>query len=207
MPTDTFYRLPEEKRERLVCAIYQELSRVPVTEMSINRIVHQAGISRGSFYQYFTDRDDLVDFLIGNFLNRIQAFTAAEAASCTDCFVLMRRIIREIRRFGDLPENRAFAANLLSHIRSGWSLRSGCIHKTHIGQAVMVDWYDRYFDRAALNADTDETFSLILELLFTVFRSAVAELYAPNVDTDRVIDRFDRKLEILQRGMLRAAGR
>ena len=121
MPTETFFRLPEEKRARLVSAIYQELARVPVTEMSINRIVHQADISRGSFYQYFNGRDDLVDFLIGNFLQRVQAFTDAEAASCEDCFALLRRMIREVRRFGDMPENRAFATNMLAHIRACWS--------------------------------------------------------------------------------------
>ena len=56
MPTDTFYRLPQQKRDRLLAAIHGELSRVPVTELSVNRIVHEAGISRGSFYQYFRDR-------------------------------------------------------------------------------------------------------------------------------------------------------
>ena len=206
MPTETFFRLPEEKRARLVSAIYQELARVPVTEMSINRIVHQADISRGSFYQYFNGRDDLVDFLIGNFLQRVQAFTDAEAASCEDCFALLRRMIREVRRFGDMPENRAFATNMLAHIRACWS-NSSCIVRTKVNYKAMADWYDQYFDRARLNADSDETFMLILDLLFAVFRSSVAEMFAADANADQVIERFDLKLEILQRGMLRTAGR
>ena len=48
MPTETFYNLPEEKRGRLVKAIYLELARVPFSEMSINRIIKEAQISRGS---------------------------------------------------------------------------------------------------------------------------------------------------------------
>ena len=71
----------------------------------------------------------------------------------------------------------------------------------------MADWYDQYFDRARLNADSDETFMLILDLLFAVFRSSVGEMFAADANADQVIERFDLKLEILQRGMLRTAGR
>ena len=53
MPTATFFRLPQEKRERLMDACWAELSRVRFSDVSINRIVSAARIPRGSFYQYF----------------------------------------------------------------------------------------------------------------------------------------------------------
>ena len=59
MPTKTFYNLPEEKRIRIFEAAVDEFSEVRFSEASINRIVKAAGISRGSFYQYFEDKDDL----------------------------------------------------------------------------------------------------------------------------------------------------
>ena len=40
-------------------AIMHELMRVPFSEISINKIIHEANISRGSFYQYFNDKYDL----------------------------------------------------------------------------------------------------------------------------------------------------
>ncbi|MCR5825540.1 MAG: TetR/AcrR family transcriptional regulator [Oscillospiraceae bacterium] len=64
MPTQTFFRLPEEKRTRLTQAAWQEFSSVRFSEASINRIVHAAQIPRGSFYQYFADKDDLFFFLL-----------------------------------------------------------------------------------------------------------------------------------------------
>ena len=60
MPTSTFYRLPEEKRDRLMKAVWKEFTRVPYTEASINRIILGAKIPRGSFYQYFLDTYKLV---------------------------------------------------------------------------------------------------------------------------------------------------
>ena len=64
MPTATFYRLPEEKRQRLIEASWTELTRVRFTEVSINRIIAAAHIPRGSFYQYFEDKEDLIRYLL-----------------------------------------------------------------------------------------------------------------------------------------------
>ena len=53
MPTDTFFRLPKEKRQRLIDAAWEEFTQVRFTEASINKIIKGAHIPRGSFYQYF----------------------------------------------------------------------------------------------------------------------------------------------------------
>ena len=64
MPTQTFFRLPEEKRARLTRSAWEEFSSVRFSEASINRIVRAAQIPRGSFYQYFADKDDLFFYLL-----------------------------------------------------------------------------------------------------------------------------------------------
>lgn len=64
MPTATFYRLPEEKRKRLIDACWTELTQVRFTDVSINRIIAAAHIPRGSFYQYFADKEDLIRYLL-----------------------------------------------------------------------------------------------------------------------------------------------
>ncbi len=66
MPTATFYRLPEEKRQRLIEAGWAELTQVRFTEISINRMIAAARIPRGSFYQYFEDKEDLVRYLLAD---------------------------------------------------------------------------------------------------------------------------------------------
>ena len=64
MPTSTFFRLPEEKRARLIEACWDEVSQVRFSEVSINRIISAARIPRGSFYQYFEDKEDLLHYLM-----------------------------------------------------------------------------------------------------------------------------------------------
>lgn len=64
MCKETFLRLPEEKRNRFLDAAWGEFTTVRFTDASINRIIKQAGIPRGSFYQYFESKDDLFQYLL-----------------------------------------------------------------------------------------------------------------------------------------------
>ena len=64
MPTERFLKLKEEKKRRILDAAFREFSRVPFREASINRIIKDAEISRGSFYTYFEDKTDLLQILL-----------------------------------------------------------------------------------------------------------------------------------------------
>lgn len=64
MCSETFLRLPEEKRKRILDAAWEEFTRVSFADASINQIVRRAGIARGSFYQYFRDKEELVSYLM-----------------------------------------------------------------------------------------------------------------------------------------------
>lgn len=64
MPKQTFYNLPIEKQMLLLKASKEEFSKNLFTEVSINKIIKDCGISRGSFYMYFDDKEDLYHYLI-----------------------------------------------------------------------------------------------------------------------------------------------
>ena len=64
MPRLTFFNLPEQKKQTLLDAAIEEFSRVPLSEASIANIVKAADIPRGSFYQYFENKEDLYFYLL-----------------------------------------------------------------------------------------------------------------------------------------------
>lgn len=64
MCKETFLRLPEEKRARILDAAWDEFTTVSFANASINRIIRAAAIPRGSFYQYFEDKNDLFRYLM-----------------------------------------------------------------------------------------------------------------------------------------------
>ena len=64
MPSQTFYNLQKDKKNRIMDAITNELSIHPYEHINIQNIIKDAQISRGSFYQYFNDKDDLFDYFL-----------------------------------------------------------------------------------------------------------------------------------------------
>ena len=67
MPSDTFLRLNEDKKKKLLDASFKEFSLNNFNDASINRIIKEAGISRGSFYMYFEDKKDLYFYLLDQY--------------------------------------------------------------------------------------------------------------------------------------------
>ncbi len=64
MPTSTFFNLPDEKRQRILNSSIDEFAKCSPEHASIARIIDRAGIPRGSFYQYFTDIQDMYHYVI-----------------------------------------------------------------------------------------------------------------------------------------------
>ena len=64
MASDTFLRLNDEKKKKLLEASFKEFSLNDFNNASINKIIKEAGISRGSFYMYFEDKKDLYFYLL-----------------------------------------------------------------------------------------------------------------------------------------------
>ncbi len=64
MPSETFNNLSNGKKKLILDAAKKEFSNVSFHEASINHIIKEAGISRGSFYMYFVDKKDLYTTII-----------------------------------------------------------------------------------------------------------------------------------------------
>lgn len=71
LPSSTFLNLAPEKQEKLLSAAVREFTERPYNEASINRIVREAGIPRGSFYMYFRDKEDLFHYLMEESINEM----------------------------------------------------------------------------------------------------------------------------------------
>lgn len=98
MPTDTFFRLEDGKRKRIMEAIVKECSDVSFEQVSINRIIKHADISRGSFYQYFEDKHDMFGYLMEDVIrefNELDARFLAEDVSIIEVLLEFYDVIVE----------------------------------------------------------------------------------------------------------------
>ena len=64
MPSSTFFNLEKEKQTKLISNSLKEFANKKYHEVSINKIIANSNIPRGSFYMYFKDKEDLFEYLI-----------------------------------------------------------------------------------------------------------------------------------------------
>ena len=200
MPTSTFFHLPEEKREKLLQAARREFARAPYADVSINRIIHAAGIPRGSFYMYFADKEDLFLFLTGEYGQRLTG--------------LMDRLLK--RREGDLfgafqdlfdfvmdycrgPEADGTITNLVDIFRRNAGVRHDTLlpslrPEALIGRFASAVDADRLFLRKP--GDLSE---IIHVLMGVTGQTLSAAIQSEHPEAERA--RYRNLLEILKRGM------
>ena len=71
---ERFHNLPEEKQERILSVASDVFSQKGYAGASINTIVKQLGIAKGSLFQYFGNKEGLFRFVFGHALNRVKNY-------------------------------------------------------------------------------------------------------------------------------------
>ena len=64
MPTKTFLNLSEHKRAQIEAAAIHEFARNGLRGATVNALVDNSGIAKGSYYQYFSDMGDVFQHIL-----------------------------------------------------------------------------------------------------------------------------------------------
>ncbi|MFC2949107.1 TetR/AcrR family transcriptional regulator [Virgibacillus sediminis] len=201
MPKPTFFNLPDEKRQKLIHAAGEEFSRVPLFEASISNIVKAAGIPRGSFYQYFEDKEDIFFYLLNEqAVKRKNSFIAMLEKHDGDIFEAVTEIYREF--LYDMPdeEERNFLKNAFLNVT----------HKIEDAFTTMfsgtqsneqIEEIKQLINREILNiSEEKELFYVIQILTAVVFRNFV-EKFARELSDGEAMDNFTVEMNLLKKGL------
>lgn len=203
----TFYNLPEEKRQRITEAIVDEFANAEDDKVSINRIVQKANISRGSFYQYFDDKLDLVEVLIRSYLNMvIDDLRRAIISSDGDIFYTFECIYDIIIGLSKDERNRKVLRNLISNIRANNNLVADYIVKRYIKQYKSIEEFINItdeFSRKSFRFKSDEDLTYLQQILTSVLKNEIYNFYVFDTDPEETKARYLRKLYIIKQGALK----
>lgn len=109
----------EPVRDALVRAGQSLFSRKPVDAVSIDDLVREARVAKGSFYKHFADKEDLLAAVIRGIFTRIEQEVAVANAEVSDAAVrVCRGICVYLRYVADEPEQGGV---LVRNNRSGWT--------------------------------------------------------------------------------------
>ena len=200
MCSETFLRLPEEKRGRFLEAAWEEFTRVKFADASINQIVRRAGIPRGSFYQYFSDKEDLFYYLLGDIQSQVvRVFGEQLHKNAGDLFQLQIALYNDITRRGERCPilDRCFR---LLQINPGIDLQK------LLGGLLQQDFPPELMEKIHLSSlvrqDTAYVRRVFLMTLGVLGRSIMDSLLQPE-RTAEIQRELEAQLDIIKYGCLR----
>ncbi|MEN8141867.1 MAG: TetR/AcrR family transcriptional regulator [Thermodesulfobacteriota bacterium] len=89
----TFANLAADKQRAVLAAATKEFARQGYSRASVNVIVREAGISKGSLYQYFANKEALFSFVFSGFRQKVKEMVKSLAAQ-GDFFILIGQVLR-----------------------------------------------------------------------------------------------------------------
>lgn len=199
MPSETFFRLPEEKRQRILDAAWEEFTRVPYADASINRIILRSSIPRGSFYQYFTDKGDLFLCLIGPTRDRLmELFHSTLVEKRGDIFAMPCAILD-----GLVTEEGSVApefAQILSLLRLNVNMDMQKLFFAHTEGEICPRALFDDIDRSLLRSRDDDFIDNLFYLLVGSVVFVIGRTLQHPEDFAHERERMLGRIEIIKRG-------
>lgn len=172
MPSETFLRLSKDKKEKVLLAAKKEFSRVPLEKVSIKNIVEDAEIARGSFYQYFEDKEDLLGYILTNHFKEMNEKMEKQIEEVKgDIFEFFISLYDFMTSNCLTNEDLNFYKKIFENIRTCEDfLFSKKIIKER--PKKIKDYIDK-IDTSNLRVTTQEDIEIIEKMLFTITNKAI----------------------------------
>ena len=202
MPTNTFFNLSEEKKNKIIKAANKEFARVPLEQASIKNIVEDAEIARGSFYQYFEDKQDLFEYImslkIGDMEKNLNKIIEQENGNIIKIFIYLYDHLIEV---GKIRKNSKLFRQIFENIKTSDNLM--LIRKKEMSKRLEKTLQDLYQkNKDILNINDEEEFKLVIEILFAITRRRiVASLKYKDLGEAR--EDFLKEIKFLEKGILK----
>lgn len=200
MPTVTFANLSAEKKQRIFDAAVLEFSTKRFREASINQIIKTAGISRGSFYQYFSDKEDLYIYLLLEIGKEKMAIASQMEALHpeADCFQVLEHTARSVLVWAR-ERPLFFQIGLLMDMDDS-QFMSRLRRQSSSGFDKLRELIERDKERGLIKPEVDT--ELIMDTFYVLTMHHVGQYYRSGAtDDEQLIRRQSDVLRILKEGI------
>ena len=198
MPSETFFRLSETKQERIIEAIKEEIANSPYENFSIGTVIRQCGISRGSFYQYFSNKEDIYTFLIHGYQQQVfRHMKETLQSNGGDFFEMVEKTYRFAVRMLCYKDSRAFRHNLFCNMRLFEMLweKSGYAEES----LQNVSMLHEYINKDKLRVNSDEEMAMLFDICMITALKDAAGIFMAGDNEQATLNAFLNKLALLKR--------
>lgn len=199
MPTLTFNNLPEEKKNIIIEASLKEFKRALLTDASINKIIKDANISRGSFYTYFKDINDLYDYSLNNYKEKIiKIIKHAIKETNGDLFETTKKSYNKILNL--CSKDKQLFKNICLNFNYNVSIRNKMYEENIESKYKTIELISK-INKENLNIKTEEELFYIIDIIIGLIMRGLIDLYMDKEKEETIKEKLDKQLEILKRGI------
>lgn len=200
MVKQTFHNLSIEKKKRIINAIIKEVEQKSYDDISINQIVKNAGISRGSFYQYFDDKLDLLTVIMYGFSDELrEKIKRYMIESDGDVFKACEKIFDFVIE-ASKSKNYSVAFKI---IFSFTNISEGLLkneNKEHCEKKPLLTEIKKYIDCDLLLRKDEESLEYISTVIFSVLTKSWFEVFVLSKDYKEVKNELIKIFDLLKSG-------
>ncbi len=209
MPKVTFFNLPDAKRNKLMEAVEKEFSRVPLSQASISNIVKSACVARGSFYQYFENKEDAFYYLLKlQTEKRREYFLFTLEESGGDIFKTMENLFQMLLEDLSNEDNLKFLQNALMNVTHEIedSFTGLFIGQRTVGGNVeaALDRISGLIDSNKLNITGNQEFFHVMQILTSVTFRNLVDKFSRNLSNEEAMENFRIEMELLRKGLYKS---
>lgn len=196
MPKETFYHLNTEKREKVERAIENEFGRTTLEKASISKIIQEAQIPRGSFYQYFEDKEDAIKYIIKKYI-LLEKETMKRILTQTQGNIFDATLKNFDYMASELEGNPKI--NLYKNIMQ--ELKKNNINLFNNIEEKEIKEVHELIDTSILNIREKNELKDMIKIISIVTRTANINVCSGNISIQEARAELEKQIEILKRGM------
>ena len=200
MALEAFYNLKDKKKKCILDAISVCLRKKSYDDLSVNDIAVEADISRGSFYNYFTDKYDAVGILADSKIQKyfIQYRSAIESSN-GNLIEGTRKVYEEIKSLLSEEINLTIMRNLKFFIELG--IQSFHSKKFENDIDSFIEWLLKNTVEGKSTLNSHKKMANVLDFLIFLVLNTVFTQIMFNSEYFKKYDDFNYKLDIIKNGI------
>ena len=200
VPKETFLKLSNEKQQKVLDAAKKEFARVPIENVSIKNIVEDADIARGSFYQYFESKEDLLVYLLKEkaeqVSNKVKEKIQETDGDLFETYIFLYDMaIENFMKKEDEDLYKQIFINIKSSDESIFDLMKNTKPKDVIKYCDLLNTKN-------LKIENQQDFMVICEMLNAITRKAIIKNFK-RVSKEECRSTFLKEIEYLKYGIIK----
>ena len=199
MPTSAFFNLSDDKKTKLIEAAKKEFSNNLFEDASINQIIKDINMPRGSFYLYFENKEDIYNYIFtfykDNLIKRFITILKENDGNIFDSYIILYDFIISNSDSDITLLINKFFLNMNTRRLESSVPRKDC--KRENDKLVIAN-----INKDTLDLKEDDIY-VLLSILMPLFFQSVAHTFNHLEQKDKIKEHYIKQINIIRKGIER----